>query len=46
MYRCVNWEVTKSTDRFDKTDSHTGEFRVRIPANGEKTITYLVHYTW
>ena len=46
MYRCANWEVTKSTDRFDKTDSHTEEFRVRIPADGEKTITYLVHYTW
>ena len=46
MYRCVNWDVTKSTDRFDKTDGHTGEFRVRIPANGETTITYLVHYTW
>lgn len=46
MYRCANWDVSKSSDRFDKTDSHTSEFRIRIPADGEKTITYLVHYTW
>ena len=46
MYRCENWEVTQKSDDFSKTDSHTAEFRVRVPADGEKTITYTVHYTW
>jgi hypothetical protein len=27
-------------------DSSTIEFRANIAANGEKTITYTVRYTW
>lgn len=46
MYRCENWEIVQKSDEFRKTDSHTAEFRVPVPANGEKAITYTVHYTW
>ena len=46
FYRCKNWDLTKQSDSFNKTDSQTGEFRVHIPADGEKIITYTVHYTW
>jgi hypothetical protein len=46
FYRCKTWELTKQSDSFDKTDAQTGEFRVRIPADGERVITYAVHYTW
>lgn len=46
LYRCVNWEITQKSDEFLKTDSRTAEFRVRVPASGEKTVTYTVHYTW
>lgn len=46
MYRGANWEITQKSDDFLKTDSHTAEFRVHVPADGEKTITYTVHYTW
>jgi hypothetical protein len=31
---------------FNKADARTIEFRPNIPANGEVTITYTVHYTW
>lgn len=46
LYRCVNWEIASKSDDFIKTDAHTAEFRVRIPAGGEKTLNYTVHYTW
>ena len=46
LYRCLNWEISQKSDDFLKTDSRTAEFRVRIPAGGEKTLTYTAHYTW
>lgn len=46
FYRCLNWDLVKQSDAFNKTESQTGEFRVKIPADGEKVITYTVHYTW
>src|SRR5260370_13450247 len=46
FYRCKNWDLIKQSDSFNKTDSQSGEFRVHIPADGEKDITYTVHYTW
>lgn len=46
LHRCLNWEITQKSDDFIKSDSRTAEFRVRIPAGGEKTVTYNAHYTW
>ncbi|UCD29261.1 MAG: DUF4139 domain-containing protein [Planctomycetota bacterium] len=46
LYRWFNWELLRKSDPFIKTDSQTIEFRVKIPADGEKTVTYTVHYTW
>jgi hypothetical protein len=46
LYRWTNWEIQKNSDAFNKLDSKTIEFRVRIPADGEKTVTYTSHYTW
>ena len=46
LYRCVNWEIASKSDDFIKTDAHTAEFRVRIPAGGEQTLNYTVPYTW
>ena len=46
MYRWIQWEVTASSAEPVKTDARTVEFRPTIPAGGEVTITYKVHYTW
>jgi hypothetical protein len=46
LYRSINWDVVEKSDTFLKTDSQTIEFRVQIPAGGEKTVTYKAHYTW
>ena len=46
LYRGTTWEITQKSDTFLKTDSQTVEFRVQVPPDGEKTVTYNVHYTW
>lgn len=46
LYRGDTWEIIQHSNTFVKTDSHTIEFRVQVPPNGEKQITYTVHYTW
>ena len=45
LYRWTNWDIQKS-DPFNKLDSQTVEFRVKVPPDGEKSLTYMVHYTW
>lgn len=46
LYRWTNWEITKNSDPFNKLDSKTIEYRVRVPADGEKVVTYTAHYSW
>ena len=46
LYRWTNWQVSEKSDDFLKTDSQTIEFRVQVPPDNEKVITYKVHYTW
>lgn len=46
LYRWTNWKITKSSDDYEKIDARTIHFNVTVPANGEKTVTYSVRYTW
>jgi hypothetical protein len=46
LYRWTSWDIVKNSDAFKKLDSKTMEFTVQIPADGEKTVTYKVHYSW
>ena len=46
LYRGYTWEIQQHSDPFVKMDSQTIEFRVEVPAGGQKSITYTVHYTW
>ena len=46
LYRGVNWTITAKTNTFLKTDAHTIEFRVALPPNTDKTVSYTAHYTW
>jgi len=46
LSRCRNWEMMKKSDEYTKRDSNTVEFPVVVPAHGEKTVTYSVHYSW
>ncbi|MEW6295091.1 MAG: DUF4139 domain-containing protein [Candidatus Diapherotrites archaeon] len=44
MQSYYNWNITQNSDDFIKKDSRTIEFTVKVPANGEKKITYTVEY--
>jgi len=46
LYRWTTWEVLEPSDPFSKVDSRTIHFDVTVPPNGEKTVTYVVRYTW
>ena len=46
LYRWYNWEIKDESSLYLKKDSKTIEFLVNVPSNGEKVITYSVHYTW
>ncbi len=46
LYRWTNWDIMKNSDPFNKLDSKTIEFRVQVPPDGEKVVTYTAHYSW
>lgn len=46
LFRWFNWEIKESSDPWTKQDSRTIHIPVDVPANGEKTVTYKVHYWW
>ena len=46
LYRTVNWEITKSSDKWDKHDFRTIHIPVEIKPDQEVKVTYTVKYTW
>ena len=46
LYRWSNWKLTAQSDQYKKLDSRNIEFRVTVPPDGEKVVTYTVHYSW
>ena len=46
LYRWINWEIVERTHSFDKEDSRTVHFPLRVPAGGETVLRYTVHYSW
>lgn len=46
LYRWLTWEILEKSNAFLKTDARTVEFRIPLPPNEEKTITYHVQYAW
>jgi hypothetical protein len=46
LYRWSGWRIVTSSDPYEKTDSRTIEFRVKVPPDGERVVTYQVRYSW
>ncbi len=46
LFRWSEWRILQASGDYDKKDSSTVEFRVRIPANGETQVSYTVRYSW
>lgn len=44
LYRWVNWEISKKSDSYTKTDAQTIEFRLPLKPDEERIVTYTVHY--
>jgi hypothetical protein len=46
LYRWTHWQITAKSHDFEKQDSRTVHFPVKIAASGEATVRYTVHYSW
>jgi len=46
LYRGNNWEIVEKSGDYNKLDSHTIEFPLKVPAKGSATVNYRVKYTW
>ena len=46
LYRWTNWQITSNSDPFNKTDSSTIEFRVKLQPDEKKSVNYTVRYSW
>ena len=46
LYRWVNWKLTQQSHEHTKLDSRNIAFDVKVPVDGETTVTYTVDYTW
>jgi hypothetical protein len=46
LYRWITWDILQKSDLYKKLDSQTIEFRVQVPPDGEKVVTYSAHYSW
>ena len=46
LFRWTNWEITHSSDKYEKQDYRTIHIPVEVPADGTKKVTYTVKYTW
>lgn len=46
LFRWTNWEITASSDKWEKQDYRTIHIPVQVPVDGEKKVTYTVKYTW
>ncbi len=46
LFRWTTWDITKKSDEYEKIDARTIHFTVMVPADGKKTVTYTVKYTW
>lgn len=46
LFRWSEWRLLNASDDYRKLDSHTIEFRVQIPADGERVVNYTARYFW
>lgn len=46
LFRATNWTITESSDDYVKVNSNTVQYRLTVPADTVKTVTYSVTYNW
>lgn len=45
-WRWSEWEILKSSGKWEKVDQSTLKFPVKIAADGEAVVNYTIRYTW
>lgn len=40
------WEISNSSDKWEKVDQNTIKFSVKVKKDGEKVVTYTIRYEW
>ena len=46
LFRWANWEITASSDKWEKQDFRTIHIPVVVKPDEERVVTYTVKYTW
>jgi hypothetical protein len=46
MYRWMSWKIEAEDEKGSKAAPQTQEYRIKVPANGKKSFTYSVIYSW
>jgi hypothetical protein len=46
LFRWSEWRILEASQDYEKIDSSTIEFRVRVAPEGEATVRYTVRYNW
>jgi len=46
LYRWIHWRITAKSHDFEKQDSRTVHFPVKVASGGEAVLRYTVHYSW
>jgi hypothetical protein len=46
LFRAANWDIVAKSASFEKRESSTVVFPITIPAHGQQSVTYTVHYSW
>ncbi|MCQ1535038.1 DUF4139 domain-containing protein [Methanosarcina sp. KYL-1] len=41
-----DWEITSNSDKYEKTDAFTAEWKVTVPADGSKKISFTVEHRY
>jgi hypothetical protein len=46
LYRWSNWEITETSEKYEKQNASTIDFELKLKPEEAKVITYTVHYWW
>ena len=46
LYRMANWKIEDASQAWEKENSNRVRFDVTVPADGERVVSYTVHYSW
>jgi hypothetical protein len=46
LYRWTSWSIVRKSQDFEKMDSRTIQFPLRLAKGAEGTVRYTARYTW